>query len=107
MVELLDSLSGQTRFAHFVQYLVAFCNRTEGASDVISGAAVDHVGVDVHVKFGDSRSSSSQDIRVADFALNDRTNENDQSLSQRSKKIILRLKMSYLPVTNICLKCDG
>ena len=29
--------AGHTRFTHFVQYLIAFCSRSEAASDVISG----------------------------------------------------------------------
>ena len=31
--------------------------RPEAASDAISGVAVDEVGLDVHVKFGSSRSN--------------------------------------------------
>ena len=42
-------------------------------SDVISGVAADYVGMDVHVKFGDSRSNGSRDIRGADFESNERT----------------------------------
>ena len=34
-----------------VQYLIAFCSRLEVASDVISGANVEQVGMDVLVKF--------------------------------------------------------
>ena len=45
------------------------------ASAVISSAFVGQVGVDVHVKFGDSRSNGSRDIRAADFVSNERTNE--------------------------------
>ena len=46
----------------FMHYLTAFCSRLETASDVISGAAVEHVGMDITVKFGDSRSNGSGDI---------------------------------------------
>ena len=35
--ELFDSLSGRSRLAHFVQYLITICSRSEAASDVISG----------------------------------------------------------------------
>ena len=38
-----------------------------------------HVGVDVLVKFGDSRSNGFRDIRGAVFALNERTNEHDDA----------------------------
>ena len=34
--------------------------------------------VDVHVKFGDSRSNGSSDIRAADFVSNERTNDHDR-----------------------------
>ena len=37
------------------------------------GVAVDNVGVDVEIKFGDSRSNSYRDIRGADFVSNERT----------------------------------
>ena len=47
--------------------------RLEVDSDVISGVAVDNVGVDVPVKFGDSRSNAFRDIPVADFVSNKRT----------------------------------
>ena len=36
--------------------------------DVISGANVWQVGMDVRVKFGDYRSNSSRDIRLSHFA---------------------------------------
>ena len=42
-------------------------------NDVISGVAEDYVGVDVHVKFGGSRSNGSRDIRCTDFMSNERT----------------------------------
>ena len=44
-------------------------------NDVISGVAVDNVGMDVPIKFGDSRSNGFQDIPGADFVSNERTNE--------------------------------
>ena len=53
MVELFDSLSGRTRFAHF--FAVFSCilyKRPEGASDVISGRIVRHVVVEKCAKFG-------------------------------------------------------
>ena len=45
--------------------------KPEAASDVKSGAVVQHVGVDVFVEFGDSRSSLSRDIRLPHFVTND------------------------------------
>ena len=36
--------------------------------------AVDNVGMDVPIKFGDSRSNDFRDIRGADFVSNERTN---------------------------------
>ena len=42
-------------------------------NDVVSGMAIDYVGIDVRVKFGDSRSNDgSRDIPGADFVLNER-----------------------------------
>ena len=48
--------------------------RPEVDNDVISGMAVDNVGTDVTITFGDSRSSGFPDIRGADFVSNERTN---------------------------------
>ena len=42
--------------------------------DVISGATLDSVGMDVPAEFGDARSNGSRDIRAADFVLIERTN---------------------------------
>ena len=47
--------------------------RPEADSDVISGMAVDNVGMDVPIKFGDSSSNGFRDIRGADFVSNERT----------------------------------
>ena len=59
MAELFDSLPAGPILRTFVQYLIAFCSRLEVACDVIFGVAVDQVGMDVPVKFGDSRSNCS------------------------------------------------
>ena len=40
---------------------MAFCSRPEAGKDVISGAHVEQVGMDVRVKSGDSRSNRSRD----------------------------------------------
>ena len=56
--------------------------RPEIHNDVISDAIVDNVGVDVCVKFGDSRSNGFRYIQGADFVLNKRTG---RSLSQRKR----------------------
>ena len=42
-------------------------------NDVISGVAVDNVGMDIHVKFGDSRSNGFRDNRGTDFVTYERT----------------------------------
>ena len=41
-------------------------------TDVISGVVIDNVGVDVPVKFVDSRSNGFRDIRGAHFVSNER-----------------------------------
>ena len=46
--------------------------RPEVDSNVLAGLAVDGGGMDVPVKFDDSRSNGSQDIRGADCLLNER-----------------------------------
>ena len=48
-----------TRFEHFC----TFCSLLEAASDVISGKAVERLGMDARVKFGDSWSNISWSIR--------------------------------------------
>ena len=53
MAEFLDSLPAAPALHTFV-YLLAFCNRHEAASDVISSVALEWVGMDVPLKFGDS-----------------------------------------------------
>ena len=60
----------------FRQFFFSLYFRPEVDSDVISGAALDNVGMNVRVKFGD-RSNGSRDIRGADFV----SNEHDRSLS--------------------------
>ena len=47
--------------------------RPEVDNDVISGSTVEHHGIDVCVKFGDSRSNGFRDIRGTDFESNERT----------------------------------
>ena len=77
MAELFDSLWAATPVLRtFVQYLAAFCSRSETVSDVISGVvvrsyAVKSVGMDVLVKSGDSRSNSSRDNGAAHFVMGD------------------------------------
>ena len=41
--------------------------RPEVASGVISGVDVEHVGMNIHVKFGDFRSNCSRDIPLPHF----------------------------------------
>ena len=46
-------------------------------SDVISGVVVDPTGIKVPVKFGDSRSNRSRDLRLPLFVTNDNDDNND------------------------------
>ena len=48
-------------------FLFHYNFRLAADNDVICSVAVDDVGMDVRVKFGDSRSNDSWDIRGADF----------------------------------------
>ena len=45
-----------------MQYLVAFCNQQEGASDVISGRPVRQIVLEKCVKFGHPRLNCSREI---------------------------------------------
>ena len=56
-------------------HFCAICCGPEIDNDVISGLAVDHVGVDIPIKFGDSRSNGFRHIRGADFVSNKRMND--------------------------------
>ena len=49
---------------------------------VISGMAIDNVGVDVPVIFGDSRSNGFRDIRGAPFLSDERTKERTRAYPQ-------------------------
>ena len=49
--------------------------RPAADNGVISSVAIDYVGLDVHVKFCDSRSNGSQAIRGADFVSSERTRQ--------------------------------
>ena len=53
--------------------VTAICCRPEVDNDVISGVTVYNVGMDVPIKFGDSRSYGLRGIRGADFVSNERT----------------------------------
>ena len=59
-------------------FSTVFCYnfRIEVGNDVIFGVAVDNVSMAVPVKFGASRSSGFQEIRGADFVLDERTGPN-------------------------------
>ena len=56
-------------------YVCAICCRPEVGNNVISGMAIENVGVEVPVKFGVSRSNGFRDIRGGNFVSNERTNE--------------------------------
>ena len=54
--------------------------RLQVDSDVVSGVVVDPTGVKIPVKFGDSRSNRSRNIRLPHFA----TNDNDDDAGRRT-----------------------
>ena len=54
----------------------------------MSDAAVDNVGMDGPVKFGDSVSNGFRDIRRADFVSNEQANELDQAYPNSAKRLI-------------------
>ena len=53
--------------------------RPEVDNDVISGVAADNVGMDVWVKFGDSRSKGQTVFEIFQELFSCRTNERDQA----------------------------
>ena len=63
---------------------------------VVSGVAADKVGMDIPVKFGDSKSNGSRDIRGADFESNERTNMTEayhiRQKALRAFRIIILIK---------------
>ena len=57
MAELFDSKAMVTcaiLACTFMQYLIAFCSRTEAASDIISGVVLDLAVAKALARFGDS-----------------------------------------------------
>ena len=71
--DILPEAVGGGIFDCFFRYNV----RPEVDNDVISGVAVDHVGVDVRVKFCDSRSV----LEIFEGLISCQLNEHDQGLS--------------------------
>ena len=69
------------------------CCRPEVDNGVISGMAVDNVGMDVPIKFGDSRPSGFRDIRGADFVSTKRTLRKPIPIARNA--IAFRLKRDY------------
>ena len=65
-------------------HVCAICCRPEVDNDVISGVAVDNVGMDVPIKFCDSRSNGFLDIRGVE-QTNERTNEYKTAYSNSAK----------------------
>ena len=56
----------------YSQYSYPICSRLEAESDVISGVAVEEVGLDGTVKFVDSKSKRFWVLRPAHFVMNER-----------------------------------
>ena len=56
-------------------HVYGICCRPEVDNDVMSGVAVNNVGMDVPMKFNDSRSDGFRDIRGAYLVSNERTIE--------------------------------
>ena len=72
--------------AVFADSVFRYNFRPEVDNEDISGIVIERVGIDVHVKFGDSRSDSSPNIRGAVFASNERTSKGKcRSLSHKAE----------------------
>ena len=55
-----------------MQYFIVFCSRSEAASDVISDFVIKYAGLDLHVKFGDSRSNRFRDTGGGHLVMDDK-----------------------------------
>ena len=66
---LNSTISRGKRYFFFTVFRYKF--RPAVDADVISGVAVEYVGMDVRVSFGDSRSNGFRDIRLADLVSNE------------------------------------
>ena len=56
-----------------------FSNVDSFRPDVISAVVIDQTGMKVRVKFGDSRSNRSRNIRLPHFVTNDDDNDDDDA----------------------------
>ena len=77
--------STRSRRRRYFRQFFRYNFRPEVDDNVLSGVAVDNVGMDVPVKCGDSRSNGFCDIRGADFVSNERTR---RRLSQNVKVVL-------------------
>ena len=64
-------------------------NQLGKASDVISGTPVQYEGMDICVKFDDSMSTRSRDIRLGHFVTDERTT-NDAGRRRLALKLVIR-----------------
>ena len=80
--ELDPVLNKQRSHVLFYGTSTATNYQPEEASDVVSGMAVQYVSVDVCVKYGDSRSNRSRDIRLPHFVTDKRTTNDDTGVSR-------------------------
>ena len=64
----------------YFQMFFPYNFRPEEDNDVMSSVAVDSVGMDVYIKYGDSRSSGFRDIRGADFVSNEQDEAHPNSV---------------------------
>ena len=69
---ILGKSRGRRHFRPFSRTLITFA---EVASGVVSSAFVDHTGMDIRIKFGDSRSNPYLNMRLLHFVTGERTND--------------------------------
>ena len=76
--------------------------RPEVYNDVISCTIAEPTGVNVRVKVGDSRSTSSRDIRLPQFTTNDSDDSDNDDAGRRTLcQLRIRRKAFYLKTVNI------
>ena len=95
-LEPFSKYSARSRRKQYFRHFFRYNFRPEVDNDVISAVAIDYVGVDIPIKFGDSRSKRSRDIRRAGFVSNERKNEHDKAYPNTAKRLFIVLFVQRL-----------
>ena len=75
------------RFSTFI-LSVTMTNHNYNIFAITCGVAAEYVGMDVRVKFGDSRSNCSRDIRAAQFVMDNDEHRTTNQISRTHRGIL-------------------